>query len=459
MSDKLKHKLLNSKKENIKAKIYSIFNAKPLVMKLFEAYNIKLLKYSRVQDENIYYKFCLFNFSYYLIYVININSSPIHKILSIIIILGYLFCLVLLFRETFFGSKFQKKYLSLFWCLTLIFCLPFTSYYMIFSSLGDNFWTINGIFSAVSLCFFVNAIYAVLMHVIGALTSLALFYATVEYTSISKTPMEVNYFSYYYIIIIFIYLYFIKEREEKTRAKIEKMKLLGGAIAHEVRSPIATMNMCANVLKEIIDEASSGDEDDKANNKNYTLTLTAESYDLLKDITNSINAVSSKGLNAIESILLSLKTSVIADDKQYYFIESCIKDFINEYIIYNKNAENIEIKITDNFKLYGSMHYLKHCFFNLLNNCYKHGGEDVKIKIWAKQNKLYFRDNGQGIEYKDIAHIFDPFYTKSSTGTGIGLSFCKMVIEDMGGSISCKSKKNKFTEIKLKFPKLHSPSN
>ena len=66
-----------------------------------------------------------------------------------------------------------------------------------------------------------------------------------------------------------------------------------------------------------------------------------------------------------------------------------------------------------------------------LENAHKHGGQDVKIKIWTKGSRLYFKDYGTGIPKENLPYIFDRFYTGSKTGTGIGLAFCKMVMEIM----------------------------
>jgi len=56
-----------------------------------------------------------------------------------------------------------------------------------------------------------------------------------------------------------------------------------------------------------------------------------------------------------------------------------------------------------------------------------------------------------------LPHIFTRFYTWSadrnqSTGTGIGLAFCRSVMESFGGTIDCKSQLGEYTEFTLAFP-------
>jgi len=75
-------------------------------------------------------------------------------------------------------------------------------------------------------------------------------------------------------------------------------------------------------------------------------------------------------------------------------------------------------------------------------------------------------DTGHGIKPTDLENIFEAFYsTKDSSdvreecfGTGLGLAFCRLVIDSHDGHISVKSKLSQGTTFSITFPSASTPS-
>ncbi|MFH1830521.1 MAG: hybrid sensor histidine kinase/response regulator, partial [Pseudomonadota bacterium] len=62
-------------------------------------------------------------------------------------------------------------------------------------------------------------------------------------------------------------------------------------------------------------------------------------------------------------------------------------------------------------------------------------------------------DNGKGISSEDLSHVFDSFFTKGKKGgTGLGLAYCKQVVEAHGGSIDVESEVGKGTMFTIRMP-------
>ncbi|MBA8667370.1 hypothetical protein H1Q59_05630 [Holosporaceae bacterium 'Namur'] len=411
---------------------------------------LRLLTESQAQHKLEIRKFCTFTLSYYFLYSLDVTSNPGHVIFAYLITIAYFLCMLLLFREYLFTSKFLNKYLHYYWYFLITFCLPFVSSYMLFIGFNDPFWMINGILSAFSLYLFVDARRFLLLYSIGTLGGFILFklsgFSLEGFQEITTTGR----IAYIYLFFLFATLFFLRKREKEQEERFETMHVFGGAMAHEVKSPLATLNMCAQTINSLVQGAFNNKQ---VKDGNCTFTLKEEDADTLAEFTQMLTKVSSQGISTVDGLLASLKSTVIADDKKNITIEECVTTSILEYKLLNPEKDGVYINIADNFSFFGSMHYVKHLLSNLLTNAYKYGGRNVKIEIRAEKNKLYFRDDGKGIAEDDLPYIFDRFYSKSKSGTGIGLAFCKMVMQDMGGYIECKSKLGKYTEFILTFPK------
>ena len=99
--------------------------------------------------------------------------------------------------------------------------------------------------------------------------------------------------------------------------------------------------------------------------------------------------------------------------------------------------------------------------FNLLSNAFKFTPEDGKIhliiQIDAFENKVKLKveDSGKGMTEEEVQHIFEAFYQgeeRQLTGTGLGLSLSKALVEMHSGSIDVTSSKGKGSRFTVILP-------
>ena len=62
------------------------------------------------------------------------------------------------------------------------------------------------------------------------------------------------------------------------------------------------------------------------------------------------------------------------------------------------------------------------------------------------------RDSGSGIPTENMEKIFEPHFSTKQHGHGLGLSNCKRIIENHGGTISVQSRAGEYTEFKITLP-------
>lgn len=90
---------------------------------------------------------------------------------------------------------------------------------------------------------------------------------------------------------------------------------------------------------------------------------------------------------------------------------------------------------------------LEQVFLNLVRNSVQalmrkdQGPKRIAIEGFARDHQvcLEVRDNGPGVAAEAVAHIFDSFFTTRSEGLGVGLNFCRSVLERFGARIELAS--------------------
>jgi signal transduction histidine kinase len=100
---------------------------------------------------------------------------------------------------------------------------------------------------------------------------------------------------------------------------------------------------------------------------------------------------------------------------------------------------------------------------NLLQNAYKYTGPEKRIVVRARTDKqgiaIDVEDNGMGIARKDKKRIFERFYrvdgllTRSTEGSGLGLSIAERIVKAHKGRISVKSEPGRGATFTLHLPK------
>lgn len=221
--------------------------------------------------------------------------------------------------------------------------------------------------------------------------------------------------------------------EAQARVKNERLFAIGelsASMAHNMKNPLATIRSSADIIK----RTSIGND--------------KEINQVLQRMDRAISRMS----HQIEDVLNFVRITPITlnSEKIHTILNTAIKS------IEIPNNVSIDLKKTD-IELKCDSRKIESVFINLILNAIQAIGKDQgKITIRVKQENEFIaidvEDTGTGIPEDIINDIFDPLVTTKERGTGLGLSSCKNIIEQHGGSISVKNKPTVFT-IKLPLNK------
>ena len=161
--------------------------------------------------------------------------------------------------------------------------------------------------------------------------------------------------------------------------------------------------------------------------------------------------------------LSKVEAKVIDFEKKEVKIKELIKRSVAPSLI-PMEIKNIELSISgdDNTSYIGDINWSSEAFVNIIKNCIEHTPQGGKINISYDENPIYcevvIKDSGEGIDKKDLPHIFKRFYKGKASkedSVGIGLAMSKSIIESQNGDIYVNSEKNEGTEFHIIFHKTY----
>lgn len=228
--------------------------------------------------------------------------------------------------------------------------------------------------------------------------------------------------------------------------EMDKMKSSFVAmVAHELKSPLASIEQMIYALPMECDYA-----EEKFCNSFHN-RMTVRTKDLLRLIDNLLN------LSKMESGTVVFNLEPI---KGHDLIEELLE--IAEPQTENKDITLVYSPCDRDWWFNVDYDHIRTAFMNILSNAVKYtpqgGTLEVGTTLSGGLASLVVKDSGIGISAENLPHIFDRFYrvkgkdTRHITGSGLGLSLVKEVVEAHHGYIDVQSEPAKGTTFTLSFP-------
>ena len=321
--------------------------------------------------------------------------------------------------------------------------------------------------------------------------------ATVDFSIAYPLPMRWYMLVFYLLIIAFvIYLLFRYrlKRLEKEKVKLERIVEERTADLRNAQHELVRQEKMATVGK-----LTKGLVDRILNPMNYIINYSKMSNDLLGDLkenidhnkeqidkndyedtldvldmlTKNLTSVHQFGQNttrilkAMEEVLRD-RTGGYGDITLLPVLQQVEKQFAKRHA---QEQEQYGIRPVfdlpaDPMPLYGNPDMLCKSVTNLLDNAVYAVVKKIQkdpqfvpeislaVSIAEGKYSLKVRDNGTGIEEKNLGQIYDPFFTTKTTGeaAGVGLYLIREIIQNHGGDISVASVQDEYTEFTITLP-------
>jgi two-component system, CAI-1 autoinducer sensor kinase/phosphatase CqsS len=386
---------------------------------------------------------------------------------------GAIACLPTLFLRRIPGHL--RKWLPLYWPLGLTYVLPFIFGYLLAQNaahaaeLGDTniIWPLQNVVALVLFILVVND--GLLATVLWSIATLAII-ATVFAVNSNPNVAELQrvYFEPMPLYGFILVAGSIAMRNKKI-IELEKLRAIADVtnnMAHELRTPFLGIKALAQGIGLHLPNLLRAYQ--LAIDNHLTIEPIRQRHlRRLKFGLREIELETNHSNSIIDRLLINATERPVEEHAfESFSARRCVLDAIHRYPFAGRYERDlITIDLDQDFIISAPPVLMVHVLFNLLKNSLyyvqKAGKGGVTIQLVAageSVRKIVVHDTGTGIPPQIIRRIFDRFFTttESGHGAGIGLSFCKMVMEGLGGSIVCTSKFGHFTDFVLTFPQDHA---
>ncbi|MDO9515422.1 MAG: ATP-binding protein, partial [Syntrophales bacterium] len=223
------------------------------------------------------------------------------------------------------------------------------------------------------------------------------------------------------------------EKKFYESQKLAAIGQLSAGIAHEVRNPLSSIKMSLQILEKRMRPEG---------NDSKRFKIAQREVEHLEKLVNDI--------------LIYAKPSDPVKQS------SSVKKIIDHALaMAEKSVADKHIKVEKAFAkglplLDVDPAMVEQAFLNIYHNAIDAMEDGGKLSISTRQKDgrvcVEIEDEGSGISKEDMPYIFNPFFTKKSYGTGLGLAQIKKIIDLHQGTIEILSQEGKGTGVVVTFP-------
>ena len=234
-------------------------------------------------------------------------------------------------------------------------------------------------------------------------------------------------------------------------------RAFAGSVAHEMRTPLLGIRFDVESLDASLQRLNANDQyapESSAMDPGARQAAQA-AVGRIRDQVSAANLV-------IDMLLLNLRQGGYRGEN----LELCrIADTLNvaleKYPFHAGERDLVTLRIANNFAYQGVEVLMIHVIYNLIKNGLRavagiaEGRIVIEADVYRDKNRVTVSDTGRGIDPLVLPFIFIPFVTGNQDmgGSGVGLSFCRGVVEGFGGTISCSSDAAAATRFTILLPR------
>jgi signal transduction histidine kinase len=229
---------------------------------------------------------------------------------------------------------------------------------------------------------------------------------------------------------------------EKKLYSLERQAIMAETssyLAHEIRNPL---NLIMLTTHHIGNQFTPKEEQARKKFDEYIRSLKLEVEQLSRVVSDFMSIGKPSSIHKTRFLLSEISDKVLVLTRQ------------------QMSNKNISLSITgfDKMVIIADIEQLRLVFLNLIVNAISAAPENGHIWLYAEYVpvnqtiKIVISDDGPGIDPQDLDKIFEPYFTRKSNGTGLGLTLVRRIIEEHNGSIHAGNRVEGGAYFEITFP-------
>lgn len=233
-------------------------------------------------------------------------------------------------------------------------------------------------------------------------------------------------------------------RTELQQKEVSSWQNLTKVLRHEIMNSIAPIVSMVGTMRSIVNE----DLSDKP-----------EIQDSVEDLGEALKTIENRGKGIMKFVNAYRDFTTLPKPLFRETTVAAVLERVETLIKTDAQTKNVKlsIEIEHPYRLNIDLDQIEMVLINLVKNATEaiENKAEGKIEIRAYQQKgqrfILVKDNGNGIVPEALEKIFIPFYTTKKTGSGIGLSLSKQILQLHHGDLTVKSELGKGSAFRLEF--------
>lgn len=248
--------------------------------------------------------------------------------------------------------------------------------------------------------------------------------------------------------------------QELLNERRRGMLMLAGHMAHEMRTPLQTVQLAALGIEQALPRLLEG-YDWAISQGADVKPVTKRHRRVLEESTAGVRRVVNR-TNAVIDLLLANAGAYRIDPALFErcAISDCVDVALEDFPFADNERDVVSWDGGPEFHFNGAVNLMVLVLHNLLRNALRavaaasRGEIYIWTAIYKDRNALHVKDTGTGIPPERLPRIFDDFasFSDDQRSAGIGLGFCRKVMTSFGGNIHCHSEKDRYTQFDLWLP-------